>query len=122
MRQAIKRSALLLAATVLFSSGSALVSAQPAAELSAFGKRIQSAMDSDIRGADDRLRDDNRKPIETLDFFGITEDMKVLELLPGNGWYTKLLALALADEGQLYVAFSNSIKPLIEKHPELSKI
>ena len=100
-----------------------LTLAQQAPELSALGKRIQAAMDSDIRDAEETIRDANRKPIETLDFFGITEDMRVLELFPGGGWYTKLLAPALADRGQLYTAFTGSrIKPLIEKHPELSKV
>ncbi|MCZ6829163.1 MAG: methyltransferase [Gammaproteobacteria bacterium] len=98
-------------------------SAQQAAELSAFGKRIKAAMGSDIRSAEEVARDANRKPIETLDFFGITEDMRVLELFPGGGWYTKLLAPALADKGQLYTAFTgSSIKPLIEKYQELSAV
>jgi predicted methyltransferase len=97
--------------------------AQQAPELSPMGKRIKAAMASDIRSAEEVERDANRKPIETLDFFGITEDMRVLELFPGGGWYTKLLAPALADKGQLYTAFTtSSIKPLIEKHPELSNV
>jgi len=100
-----------------------LASAQQAPELSTFGKRIKAAQGSTIRSAEEVARDANRKPIETLDFFGITEDMRVLELFPGGGWYTKLLAPALADKGQLYTAFTtSSIKPLIEKHPELSKV
>ena len=100
-----------------------IANAQEEKELSVFGKRIQDAMASDIRSAEEVERDGNRKPVETLDFFGITEDMRVLELFPGGGWYTKLLAPALADKGQLYTAFtSSSIKPLLTKHKELSGV
>ena len=65
---------------------------------------LEAAMASEIRSADERARDAQRKPVETLQFFGLTEDMRVLELLPGGGWYTKLLAPTLADKGKLYVA------------------
>ncbi len=65
---------------------------------------LEAAMMSESRGEADRARDDNRKPIETLTFFGLEDDMRVLELLPGGGWYTKLLAPVLADSGKLYVA------------------
>ena len=52
----------------------------------------------------ERERDANRLPVETLDFFGLDETMAVLELIPGGGWYTKLLAPALRDQGKLYVS------------------
>ena len=63
---------------------------------------ISKAMQSDIRSEKDKNRDRNRRPVETLTFFGIEEDMKVLELIPGGGWYTSLLAPALQDKGALY--------------------
>ncbi|MGH8223298.1 MAG: class I SAM-dependent methyltransferase [Woeseiaceae bacterium] len=66
--------------------------------------RIQTAMAADLRGAGEIARDENRKPVETLSFFGLRDDMRVLELLPGGGWYTKLLAPTLRDEGKLYLA------------------
>lgn len=114
----------LLASLVLaFGMFPQLASAQQEQKLSAFGERINAAMGSAIRSAEEVERDANRKPIETLDFFGITEDMRVLELFPGGGWYTKLLAPALADKGQLYTAFSTSrVKPLIARHKELSAV
>jgi len=65
---------------------------------------ITEAMNSDIRTDAERARDGNRKPLETLQFFRLEEDMRVLELLPGGGWYTKILAPVLEDEGQLFVA------------------
>ena len=78
-----------------------LVTAQASADIEA---AITEALASDIRTDADRARDANRKPLETLQFFQLEEDMRVLELLPGGGWYTKLLAPVLAEKGQLYVA------------------
>ncbi len=64
---------------------------------------LQAAMADEARSEAERARDKNRKPIETLEFFGLKADMKVLEMLPGGGWYTKLLAPVLAKKGELYV-------------------
>ena len=66
---------------------------------------LEAAMAADIRTEADRERDRNRKPVETLTFFGLRDDMKVVELIPGGGWYTKLLAPVLADRGEFYVAY-----------------
>lgn len=67
-------------------------------------QKVRAAMASDIRSAAEVDRDANRKPVETLAFFGLQDDMRVLELLPGGGWYTKLLAPVLRDKGKLYVS------------------
>ncbi|WP_231665413.1 MULTISPECIES: hypothetical protein [unclassified Pseudoalteromonas] len=70
----------------------------------AFTGNIKLAMVSETRTGKEKNRDRNRKPTETLEFFGIKEDMKVLEIIPGGGWYTKLLAPALRDKGQFYLS------------------
>jgi predicted methyltransferase len=67
-------------------------------------QKIRAAMSSDVRTEAEIARDRNRKPVETLTFFGLQDDMKVLELLPGGGWYTKLLAPTLRENGALHVA------------------
>lgn len=69
---------------------------------------VKKAMDSEIRTEKEKKRDRNRKPVQTLEFFGIKDDMKVLELIPGGGWYTKLLAPALAKNGQYYAAIGTN--------------
>ncbi|MBM0107563.1 class I SAM-dependent methyltransferase [Steroidobacter sp. S1-65] len=51
-----------------------------------------------------RARDPFRHPKETLQFFGIRQDMTVVEVWPGAGWYTEILAPLLRDHGQLYAA------------------
>lgn len=73
--------------------------------------KIENAMASDIRSEADVARDRNRKPVATLQFFELEDDMRVLELMPGGGWYTKLLAPVLLDNGELYVSiFSNNVR------------
>ncbi|HET7922743.1 MAG TPA: hypothetical protein VFM15_08330 [Gammaproteobacteria bacterium] len=51
-----------------------------------------------------KARDQYRHPIETLKFFGLKPDMTVIELSPGGGWYTEILAPVLHDHGQLIEA------------------
>jgi len=66
--------------------------------------KVEAALADESRPAEDRMRDRNRRPLETLNFFGLKDDMRVLELMPGGGWYTRVLAPVLADNGKLYVA------------------
>lgn len=60
--------------------------------------RLASVLD-DPRRDEDRARDVWRHPAETLRFFGVTPDMRVAEVLPGGGWYTRVLAPLVADRG-----------------------
>lgn len=66
--------------------------------------KIEAAMAADIRTEADTARDRNRKAPETLAFFQLKDDMRVMELLPGGGWYTKILAPVLRENGEFYVA------------------
>lgn len=70
----------------------------------AIDAKVETALAADARPQADRDRDRNRWPLATLTFLGMTDDMRVLELLPGGGWYTRVLAPVLAENGQLYVA------------------
>jgi len=64
---------------------------------------IEQALGSAHRSADNRARDTDRHPVETLLFFGIKPEMTVVEFWPGaGGWYTEVLA-PLLKEGRLYV-------------------
>lgn len=56
---------------------------------------------ADPRRAEDRARDQWRKPAETLAFFGVAPEMKVGEYAPGGGWYSRLLGLYLGPKGKL---------------------
>ena len=67
--------------------------------------KLKTAMAADIRTDAEKERDRNRRPIQTLKFFGLRDDMKIVELLPGGGWYTKLLAPVVQENGEFYAAF-----------------
>ena len=81
-----------------------LISNVSFAQSNAIDDKINAALASEIRTAAEKARDRNRKPLETLNFFQLKDDMRVLELVPGGGWYTKLLAPTLKDNGEYYVA------------------
>lgn len=66
--------------------------------------KLKTALAADIRMDAEKDRDRNRRPIDTLKFFGLRDDMKIVELLPGGGWYTKLLAPVVAENGEFYAA------------------
>jgi predicted methyltransferase len=68
------------------------------------GAAIRGALAGPHRAAENRVRDGARHPEETLIFFGLRPDMTVVELWPGNGWYTEVLAPVLRDRGKLVVA------------------
>lgn len=87
---------------------SAFGGAAVAAEFEAVEEKLKAAMQADIRTTAEMERDANRKPVDTLKFFGLRDDMKVVELLPGGGWYTKLLAPVLAENGEFHVALGTS--------------
>jgi predicted methyltransferase len=70
--------------------------------------KIKSALESDLRSEAERERDRNRQPVRTLEFFGFRDDMRVVELIPGGGWYTKILAPVLAEDGEYYGALGTS--------------
>jgi predicted methyltransferase len=72
---------------------------------------IEKAVASEHRSATNKARDVYRHPVETLSFFGIQPDMKVLEVLSGRGWYTEILASILKDNGEL------TISSFGDKHP-----
>ncbi|MDQ2068559.1 class I SAM-dependent methyltransferase [Natronospira bacteriovora] len=65
---------------------------------------IAQAAEGEYRSDANRARNQYRNPVETLDFFGLDQDMTVVELWPGGGWYTEILAPVMADNGKLIAA------------------
>ncbi len=51
-----------------------------------------------------KMRDKYRHPQQTLEFFDVKASMTVVEIWPGEGWYTEILAPYLKDKGKLYAA------------------
>jgi predicted methyltransferase len=81
-----------------------VANATAAKDFAATEAKIKAALEDERRTESDKLRDKNRKALETLKFFQLRDDMTVMELLPGGGWYTKILAPVLEEKGKLYVS------------------
>jgi len=69
-----------------------------------FSHDLEGAINSSDRSSKNIVRDEYRNPYETLTFFEIESNMKVVELSPGGGWYTEILANYLHDPGMLIAA------------------
>lgn len=54
------------------------------------------------RSADDQKRDEARKPKEVLDFIGVKEGDRVVDLMAADGWYTDVLARRVGTKGKVY--------------------
>lgn len=50
----------------------------------------------------DRAADAARKPAQCLAFAGVTRGSTVLELVPGSGYYTRLLSAVVGPRGRIY--------------------
>ncbi|MCH8684249.1 class I SAM-dependent methyltransferase [Pedomonas mirosovicensis] len=99
----------LAAASLLCAAAPALAQTGGAAPVAApSGADVGAALDAAITGAhrspENRGRDAHRHPKETLGFFGLQPNMTVVEIAPGAGWYTEVLAPVLKDQGKLIAA------------------
>ena len=93
----MKRSILsALASTLLFCAAAGATAAEDAA--------LKAAIAAPSRTPENVARDVYRHPYETLSFFGIQPGMTVVELAPGGGWYTEILAPYLRERGKLIAA------------------
>jgi len=59
------------------------------------------------RSADHKARDEFRHPKQTIEFFGVAPDMTVVEVSPGGGWYTRIIAPYLAAGNGTYIAMNS---------------
>ena len=70
-----------------------------AADSAATRNKIEQALSSSIRDAAETARDANRKPGEVLEFFGLEDGMKVLEISPATGYWSKFVGPTLCENG-----------------------
>ena len=71
--------------------------------------RLNEIANGDHRSDAYKARNQYRNPAETLDWFGIRDDLTVVEMFPGGGgWYSEILAPYLRDNGEFYAASFDS--------------
>ena len=120
---------------ILFSVIAIMLSSTVFAEDMTFAERVAVVgMQGEHRTDSNIARDQYRHPAETLEFFGIEEGMTVMEIWPGGGWYTEILAPAMRDYGTLIIAtwdpevegqpayryeLPRDMKANFEQHPEI---
>ena len=95
---------LLLAPLAALAASAAVVTPAFADGHSEAAPTLEEVLASDKRG-DDGKRDQYRRPVETLGFFGVEPTMTVAEYGPGGGWYTRVLAPYMMPAGK-YIAFN----------------
>lgn len=119
MKRAVVLRALVLGAPLAAAACATTRSEAPvgAAATAATAAAIPAPVDADKlravlalphRSEKNRHRDQYRHPVETLSFFGVRDDMNVVEIWPGGGWYTEILAPYLKDKGKLAVTNTDS--------------
>ena len=106
---------LLVAAALLMPRSSLEAQGEASASLDA-------ALAGPHRSAANKARDGARHPKETLEFFGLRPEMTVVEIWPGPGWYTEVLAPVLRDRGKLYVAQYGSAPPFPYQQREMDAL
>ncbi len=107
------KNTLKLLATCGFIAASACAttkSSGPHADAATVAK-IEQVLASEHRPEAERARDVYRHPAQTLAFFGLHDNMTVVELMPGRGWYTAVLAPVLAEKGQLILPIADPNGP-----------
>ena len=75
---------------------------------SAFGASsnavLKEVMAGEWRSEDDKSRDAERRPAESLEFWGLKPGASILEVQAGGGWWTRILAPYAARTGGRYTA------------------
>jgi predicted methyltransferase len=64
------------------------------------------------RSADNIARDEYRHPKQTLDFLDVQPHHTVVEIWPGSGWYSEILAPMLKEQGKYYAAHFPTDSPI----------
>src|SRR5215217_5552346 len=86
---------------------------------------LQTAIAAPTRTPANLARDRYRHPLETLSFFGVRPSDTVVEIWPGGGWYSEILAPYVAGGGGTYYAASlgangnAGVRRLMEANPAL---
>jgi predicted methyltransferase len=82
---------------------------------------VEEAVASGFRSPENLPRDIYRHPADTLKFFGVSPEMTIVEVAPGQGWYMEILAPLLAKRGQYIMAAPVADKPYFVANEEKIK-
>lgn len=72
------------------------------AQAAAIPKAISAAVDDSARPEADKKADVDRKPAESVAFSGVKPGQKVVDLLPGRGYFTRIFSVVVGPKGHVY--------------------
>ncbi len=99
---------------ILAAAAAAWLVAVPAGFAQSLPAHVSTAVADPSRPAADKERDANRKPGEMLAFAEVKPGQKVMDLLPGAGYFTRILSNAVGSNGKVYAATSGQYAAQIE--------
>jgi predicted methyltransferase len=83
---------------------------------------LTASIEGEWRSAEDRSRDQHRHPKQALEFWGLQPGMTILEVQPGGGWWTEILApYARATGGQYYATAADLDNPELSEGARKSR-
>jgi predicted methyltransferase len=78
---------------------------------------IEKAVAGDWRSADAKARDADRHPVDALAFWGLKPGAVILEVQPGGGWWTEILApYAHLNKGEFYATAADLDDPALSEN------
>jgi predicted methyltransferase len=83
----------------------------PAKAVDATGAKLDTILAGSWRSDKNKARDAYRHPKETLAFFGVKPSDTLIEITPGGGWYTEILAPLMKGSGTYFAAIAKPKKP-----------
>jgi len=102
--------------TLRIAAAAAVLAVSAAASAATPDPVLAEVVAGDWRKPEDRARDAARHPVESLTFWGLKPGMTILEVQPGGGWWTDILAPYAARTGGKYYATGPDIE-----NPDLSE-
>jgi predicted methyltransferase len=88
-----------------------------AASAAAAPSYVNAAVADSVRPAGDTKRDELRKPAEMLVFAGVKPGTKVMDLIPGGGYFTRLFAKAVGPTGWVYAFQATELDGFLKGKP-----
>jgi predicted methyltransferase len=83
---------------------------------------LSAAVADPIRPTADRERDAERHPAELLAFAGVTPGMKIADLIPGGGYFTRIFSKAVGPMGKVYAYVPDELTKLAKRPPAVNAI
>jgi predicted methyltransferase len=83
---------------------------------------LNAALTDPSRPAADMARDANRRPGETVLFAGMKPGMKVADLIPGGGYFTRIFSKAVGPRGRVYAYVPDELSKLAKREPAVNAV